>query len=258
MPFPVTIDIEDVRQALTDQGYTVARAGRLDNLDATVSSRAAPGAAMDLTPGAEGKVRAQVDGEFTERGYTAPRAANLDNLDISVSSRAAPGAAMDLVAAARAAIWNELIPAVPAAGSYGERINANLDISVGSRASPADVGAELDGRGVSAARMARLDSISEPVRAFDAVTAAANTAGLTVSLDTGFRSVLEVRYTSGGPADFFVEGSDDNVTWWLGYSFSEPAGVTDKIKGFLTARRFVRMRSPTTGIDLNFELVSLL
>ncbi len=42
----------DVQSALSAQGYTSVRAGRLDNLDATVSSRAAPGAAMTLQNGA--------------------------------------------------------------------------------------------------------------------------------------------------------------------------------------------------------------
>lgn len=38
----------DVESALTVQGLTTARAAKLDDLDATVSSRAAPGAQMDL------------------------------------------------------------------------------------------------------------------------------------------------------------------------------------------------------------------
>lgn len=41
--------IADVQTALTNQGYTAARAPNLDNLDAAVSTRAAPGDAMALT-----------------------------------------------------------------------------------------------------------------------------------------------------------------------------------------------------------------
>jgi hypothetical protein len=41
----------DVQTGMSAQGYTTARAPKLDNLDATVSSRAAPGAAMTLTTG---------------------------------------------------------------------------------------------------------------------------------------------------------------------------------------------------------------
>jgi hypothetical protein len=42
------LDISDVQTALTNQGYTAARAPSLDNLDAAVTTRAVPGDAMDL------------------------------------------------------------------------------------------------------------------------------------------------------------------------------------------------------------------
>lgn len=47
----------DIQAALTAQGYTVGRAAALDNLDAAVSSRAAPGAEMNLTTGALNSIR---------------------------------------------------------------------------------------------------------------------------------------------------------------------------------------------------------
>ena len=50
----------DVQSGLTAQGYTTARAPRLDNLDATVSSRAAPGAAMTLTSGERSNIATAV------------------------------------------------------------------------------------------------------------------------------------------------------------------------------------------------------
>jgi len=43
-----TLDGAGVQSAMTSQGYTAARGPKLDQLDAAVSSRAAPGAAMDL------------------------------------------------------------------------------------------------------------------------------------------------------------------------------------------------------------------
>ncbi len=45
------ISITDVQTALTAQGYTAGRALLLDNLDAAITSRAAPGDAMGLTAG---------------------------------------------------------------------------------------------------------------------------------------------------------------------------------------------------------------
>ncbi len=95
---------------------TPARAALLSNLDATVSSRAADGAAMALTAAAVDAIwdEAALDhvaagsiGERVERldllasggagELTTARATNLTNLDAAVTSRAAPGAAMDLV-----------------------------------------------------------------------------------------------------------------------------------------------------------------
>lgn len=68
------IDIADVQTALTNQGYTAARAPNLDNLDAAISSL------NDLSIG-------DVQTALTNQGYTAARAPNLDNLDVTVSSR---------------------------------------------------------------------------------------------------------------------------------------------------------------------------
>lgn len=328
MPFRLTVRSADVQQALTDQGYTTGRAGSLDNLDAAVSTRAAPGAAMDINATAESKVKTQGQSALTDQGYTIARAPNLDNLDASISSRAAPGSAMDIVAAAREAIWNELIPGTPALGSFGEKVKSNLDAAVSSRANggaytdgraanldnidalissraapgsamdlvaaakaeiweesipgtpavgsfgervkdnldavvssratPSDVDTQLGSRGITTTRMAKLDNVSAPASNSDSVAAGSNSAGLTVQLDTGYRTVVEVRYSCGAAADFFVEGSDDGSTWYEGDSFSESGAATDKVVGYLSARRYIRMRSPTTGIDLSFELVALL
>lgn len=50
----------DVAAAMTGQGYTSARAAKLDNLNATVSSRAAPGDAMTLTSSERSSVASAV------------------------------------------------------------------------------------------------------------------------------------------------------------------------------------------------------
>ena len=358
MPFRITMRSADVQEALNSQGYTTGRAGTLDNLDTSISSRAAPGAAMDLNAGAETKVKSQAGGAMDDRGFTSGRGSNLDKLDADIStraapadiltnpankvdgaridadisSRAAPGDSMDIVAAARAAIWNELIPGTPTSGSFGEQVKDNLDTSVGSRAAPGaamdlnagaetkvksqaggamddrgftsgrgpnldkldtnvstraapgdilanaaekvdgakidasistrattdEVDAKMSDRGLTTARMAKLDNVSAPASASDSVAAGSNTSGLTVQLDTGYRSVVEIRYSCGAAADLYVEGSDDGSTWYEGDSFSEGGAVTDKVAGYLSARKHIRIRSTTTGIDLSFEVVALL
>jgi hypothetical protein len=237
--------------------YTAARAANLDNLDALISSRAAPGAAMDLVAGAKTaiwneaipatptagsygeRIKNNLDATISSRpsgaDWTATRASYLD---AAISSRAAPGAAMSL------------------ASPY----DARLDVAVSSRADGAAYtaarAANLDN--IGATRMARLDLVGAGVSNSGSVAAASNTAGLTVSLDTAERGIVEVRYSCGGAADFYAEGSEDNVTWYEGDSFSEGAAVTDKVVGYLNTFRYFRFRSPTTGIDLTFNIKALL
>jgi hypothetical protein len=187
MPFRIALTKVDVQGALTDQGYTTARAGYLD---AAISSRAAPGAAMALAAPYDTRLDVAVSSRADGAAYTAARAGNLDN--------------------------------------------------------------------IGATRMARLDLVGAGVSNSGSVAAASNTAGLTVSLDTGERGIVEVRYTAGGPASFYAEGSEDSVTWYQGDSFSEGAAVTDKVIGYLNTSRYFRFRSPTTGIDLSFNIKALL
>jgi len=61
----------DVQSGLTAQGYTTARAPKLDNLDATVSSRAEPGAAMTLTSGERSNIASAVWNFMAELSVTA-------------------------------------------------------------------------------------------------------------------------------------------------------------------------------------------
>ncbi|MBI4287762.1 MAG: hypothetical protein HY671_04950 [Chloroflexi bacterium] len=264
--------------------YTAARAAKLDQLDAAITSRAAPGAAMDLAAGAKtalwneaipgsptvgsfgerikNNLDAAISGRASVVDYTAARAAKLDQLDAAITSRAAPGAAMDLAAGAKTAIWNEAVPGSPTVGSFGERVKNNLDAAITSRASPTDVGTQLDGKGVTSTRMARLDQIGQSTNS-GSVAAAGNSTGLTVSLDTSggagqAKSVIEVRYSGGGAATFYAEGSDDNTNWYQGDTFSEAGVVANRLIGYLNTHRYFRFRSPTTGIDLSFEVRALL
>jgi hypothetical protein len=73
------LSIADVQTAMTNQGYTTARALLLDNLDATISSVLSAIAALNNLS------QADVQAAMTAQGYTTVRAALLDNLDASIS-----------------------------------------------------------------------------------------------------------------------------------------------------------------------------
>lgn len=96
--------IADIQTALTNQGYTITRASKLDNLDATISSRSSH-SASDVTTDMDANSIdldqiladiaslndiniADVQTALTNQGYTITRATKLDNLDTTVSSRA--------------------------------------------------------------------------------------------------------------------------------------------------------------------------
>ena len=98
------LSITDIQTALTNQGYTVVRATKLDNLDATISSRSSH-TASDVTTDMDANSVdlnqiladiaslndvsiADVQTALTNQGYTVVRSVKLDNLDTTVSSRA--------------------------------------------------------------------------------------------------------------------------------------------------------------------------
>jgi hypothetical protein len=291
---PDSADWTPTRAGYLDAAIS-SRAAPGADMGLTAAARAAMwNEAIPATPasGSYGeKINSNLDAAVSSRAsgadYTAARAGNLDNLDALISSRATPGAAMDLVVAAKTAIWNEAIPATPSSGSYGERVKSNLDAAITSRAdgsaytnaraanldnldaavsgraTPADVDTQLANRGVTSARMAKMDMVAAQAEASGSVAAVDNTAGLTVTLDTGgganqARAVVEVRYSCGAAAELYAEGSDDNTNWYEGDHISEGAAATDKLVGYLNAHRYFRFRSPTTGIDLSFDIKALL
>lgn len=114
----------DVQSAMTAQGYTVARAGNLDNLDATISSvNTAIAALNDISI-------ADVQTAMTAQGYTAARAPNLDNLDATITSVLAAIAALnDPSAATIATAVRDVALVGSAVGSLGAAIQVVLGIS---------------------------------------------------------------------------------------------------------------------------------
>lgn len=100
-------------QTLHDVRLTSGRAANLDNLNATVSSRAVAGDAMALTSGERTTLTGIVYDEVLPGAHAAnsagERLATLDDrIDVILSSRAAPGAAMTLTSGERTAIDTEL------------------------------------------------------------------------------------------------------------------------------------------------------
>lgn len=89
--------------------YTNTRGAKLDNLDATISSRST-------------YAGADTSGTTTLLGrLTATRAGNLDNLDAAVSSRAQPGDAMALTAAERNSTADALLDRSAAVDTFTPR-----------------------------------------------------------------------------------------------------------------------------------------
>ena len=98
------LSIADIQTALINQGYTVVRAGNLDNLDVAVSTRSSHDAedvriemdasSIDLNQilfdiaSLNNVSIVGIQTALTNQGYTVVRADNLDNLDTTVSSRA--------------------------------------------------------------------------------------------------------------------------------------------------------------------------
>lgn len=154
------VDETTVRNAMTAQGYTTARAPKLDNLDALVSSRAQPGQGLTSTQDTRlSTVEARVDvatstrapsGEaataLTAAGVTTTRTAKLDNLDATISSRSVPGDGLSAPqATALAQIDGRVDVAVSTRAQPGEGLTAGqaaalalLDVAVSTRAQPGE------------------------------------------------------------------------------------------------------------------------
>lgn len=134
----------DVQAAMTAQGYTAARAPGLDNLDAAVSSRAAPGDAMDLTAAAVDDVWDEPIAGHLTAGSTGEA---LNDAAGSVLTQQEVRDAMKLAPTAGA----------PAAGSVDEHLDTIeadtaamqplVDVAISTRSShtAADVDTQLSG-----------------------------------------------------------------------------------------------------------------
>jgi len=96
----------------------------------------------------------------------------------------------------------------------------------------------------------------KPVHASAKVVATENTAGLQVTIESGGRPYVNLYYKLGGAGDIYLEGSNDGQTWRPidSIHLTTAEENTKMYQGI--AFRFVRARVPTTGIDVELELVA--
>ncbi len=132
------LSIADVQTALTNQGYTGARAILLDNLDALISSRAVAGDAMALTAAAidaiwdevqAGHVVAGSFGAFLNALITSRSSHSAADVDTTLTAAHGAGnwttaTSVGLTAAAIDAIWDELLAGHVIVGSTGAALAA--------------------------------------------------------------------------------------------------------------------------------------
>lgn len=100
----------------------------------------------------------------------------------------------------------------------------------------------------------KLASEFDPVSASGTVTAANNTTGLTVTLDTNSRPYFSVTYDVGGAATIYVERSNDNTNWKLYDTITLTSAASGSEDYPFNTVRYVRVRCPTTGINITLEV----
>jgi len=96
----------------------------------------------------------------------------------------------------------------------------------------------------------------KPVSASGSITATENTAGFSITLNKGGRPYVNIYYMVGGAAIIYLKISRDGVNWRTLKTYSQTVageGV-DVIQG--VAYPYVRLETPTTGIDVEFEIVA--
>jgi len=96
----------------------------------------------------------------------------------------------------------------------------------------------------------------KPVSSYGSITATDNTAGFSISLSKGGRPNLNVYYRLGGAGTVYLKASVDGAMWRTikTYSLSAAGEGIDVIQG--VAYPYVKLETPTTGIDVEFEIVA--
>lgn len=171
-PLAIEANVEShVQTAMSLQGYTIARAGKLDNLDATITSVLASIAALNNLSIAD------VQTALTNQGYTSTRSPKLDFLDKAISalndlSVADVQTAMTSqgYTSARAALLDNLSNLDAAITSVLTAISALNNLS------QADVQAAMSSQGYTTIRAALIDNLDAAITSVVAAVASSESA----------------------------------------------------------------------------------
>lgn len=98
-------------------------------------------------------------------------------------------------------------------------------------------------------------SLFSPVSASDTIAAASNTSGLEVALDTGGRPYVEVFVSTSDAATIEIYASTDGATWRLIETVTLSSAGTYH-DGWFNAYRWVKVKVPTTNIDITIEITA--
>ena len=96
----------------------------------------------------------------------------------------------------------------------------------------------------------------KPVSVYGSITATDNVSGFSIVLDKGGRPNVNIYYRLGGAGDVYLKVSRDGVNWRTlkTYSLVVAGDGIDIVQGI--AYPFVRLETPTTGIDVEFEIIA--
>jgi hypothetical protein len=96
----------------------------------------------------------------------------------------------------------------------------------------------------------------KPVWARGGITASDNTEGFHVDLYKGGRPNVTLYYSVGGPATIYLKGSIDDATWRILETITTTGAEERAVAFTAVAYPYVRAETPTTSIDVFFELVA--
>jgi hypothetical protein len=96
----------------------------------------------------------------------------------------------------------------------------------------------------------------KPVSAYGSITATDNTAGFSLVLVKGGRPNVNIYYRLSGAGAVYLEVSIDGVAWRTlkTYSLADAGEGIDIIQG--VAYPYVKLETPATGVDVEFEIVA--
>jgi len=96
----------------------------------------------------------------------------------------------------------------------------------------------------------------KPVSAYGSITATENVAGFEVVLEKGGRPNVNIFYSLGGAGEVHIEVSRDGVEWRTLKTISLGAAGSGVEVFSGVAYPYIKVRTPTTGIDVEFEVVA--